>query len=313
MTLYHNHISTLLTKARKRLEHNLDPNPDNLGNPDLDARLLLEGASGLSQEELLCQEEPISAQKIRLYESYIERRLKNEPVSRILGQRFFWSHPFALAQNVFDPRPESELMIEVAQARLTRNPPTRELPPRNLASRHLESRDSNEAHILDLGTGTGCLLLSLLSLNEGFRGIGIDCSLEAIALARRNARALGLSPRAHFLYADWRIGLMGRFDVILCNPPYIPTLEIAQLAKEVKDYDPIIALDGGEDGLDSYRILAQNIHLLLKKDGYVIIEIGKDQKQIVMDLFASQFEGEVFRDLSGIERVICLERKPLKV
>ena len=260
--------------------------------PLLDARLLLQEAGGFSQEEILYGGTlTLSQSQKKKFEHYIDRRLKGEPVSRILGARHFWSDMFAIAADVFDPRPESELLVETA----------------------LSLRSESEMHVLDLGTGSGCLLLSLLSERPCWRGVGLDCLPQAVSLARHNARRLGLSKRAHFICGDWRWGYRGAFDLALANPPYIPRAQIAALSPEVRDYDPVMALDGGADGLSAYRDLAILAGDLLTEAGALLVEIGAGQANLVLEIFAQAgWRGQICEDMSRIPRLILLEKRSIK-
>lgn len=219
-----------------------------------------------------------------------DRRARREPLSRLLGYREFWSLRFALSPETFDPRPDSETLIEAALAAL----PDRAEPYR----------------VLDLGTGTGCLLLALLSELPNAVGVGVDRSAAAVATARQNAQALGLSSRARLLVGDWGAALGGEWDVILANPPYIPSGEIESLMPEVARHEPRPALDGGPDGLDAYRALAPEIHRLLAPAGLAFLELGLGQKAAVMALLAGV--GLAMRatrpDLSGVDRCLVAGR-----
>lgn len=216
------------------------------------------------------------------------RRATREPVSRLLGYREFWSLRFELSPATLDPRPDSETLIEAALAAL----PDRAKPYR----------------ILDFGTGTGCLLLAALTELPMASGLGIDRSTEAVGVARRNAAALGLSDRARFIVGDWGAAIIGQWDVILANPPYIATAEIGSLMPEVVRHEPRRALDGGPDGLDAYRALGGPIKRLLAPAGRVFLELGAGQKPAVMALMTGAglaIEG-VRPDLSGVDRCLVL-------
>ncbi len=250
----------------------------------LDARLLLSHALDCSLEVLLDGNLDLPRTDLKRFDSYIARRLSGEPVSRIIGKRDFWQNTFMLEPEVFDPRPETELMVEVAL-----------------------SNQQDKQRILDLGTGTGCIILSILAAREGFRGIGVDISPLAVNLARKNARALSLSSRVHFMCIDWRWGFSGNFDIVTCNPPYIEDREIATLAAEVKDFDPPQALSGGADGLEAYRELATLAPKLLKKGGTLLLELGQGQAQEVAALFSqSHWQPKTYSDLNQITRILEL-------
>ena len=212
-------------------------------------------------------------------QAFIKRRLAGEPLAKIIGKKGFWKDEFIVSKDVLDPRPDSETLIEAVLSKF----PDKTEPLR----------------ILDLGTGSGCLLLSLLGEYKNATGIGLDISEKALEIARQNAHTC----RTTFVQRDMRKDLsdLGRFDIMVSNPPYIPTAEIQTLERDVKDYDPILALDGGADGLDFYRTLAKQ-HLAPT----LFIEIGKDQEQQIIPLFEQ--EGWKFaqswKDLGGITRVL---------
>ncbi len=218
------------------------------------------------------------------------RRSAREPVSRILGYREFWSLRFELSPETRAPRPDSETGIEAALSAL---------PDRGRAYR-----------ILDFGTGTGCLLLTLLSELPNSVGIGIDLSEGALGTARRNAAALGLGARARFAAGNWGSGLTGQWDVILANPPYIASSEIDSLEPEVARFEPRVALDGGCDGLSAYRALALAVGRLLAPAGLAVIETGAGQTQMVAAIMAEVGLAlrAVRHDLSGVDRCLVLGR-----
>jgi release factor glutamine methyltransferase len=220
----------------------------------------------------------------------IGRRSAREPVSRILGYREFWSLRFEVSHETLDPRADSETLIEAALAAL---------PNRSRAYR-----------VLDFGTGTGCLLLALLSELPNALGTGVDLSQGALETARRNAAALGLGARTQFIRANWGEGVTGQRDVILANPPYIPTAEIDGLEPEVARFEPRAALDGGCDGLCAYRALAPALARLLASTGVAIIETGAGQTKMVAAIMAEAglaLRG-VRHDLSGVDRCLVLGR-----
>ncbi|WP_342239531.1 peptide chain release factor N(5)-glutamine methyltransferase [Inquilinus sp. OTU3971] len=229
-----------------------------------DARILLMAALGIDRTGLLSRAaEPLPPEAAARYAAHLDRRAAREPVSRILGHREFWSLDFALGPATLDPRPDSETLVEAALAAA---------PDRPLL-------------VLDLGTGTGCLLLAVLHDRPAAFGIGVDRSEAAARVARDNARALGLAGRATFLVGDWATALAGRFDLVLSNPPYIPDSDIAALEPEVREHDPRLALSGGVDGLDAYRALAAALPDLLAPGGTAVVELGIGQAADVAALF----------------------------
>ncbi|MGE0108914.1 MAG: peptide chain release factor N(5)-glutamine methyltransferase, partial [Bdellovibrionales bacterium] len=225
----------------------------------LDTRLLIAHALGLTRLDLLTQKDRVLTEEdIEKIAPLIERRLVHESVARILNCREFWGLPFQMNEATLEPRPDSETLIEAA-LRITPTP----------------------SKTLDLGTGTGCLLLALLHEWPETIGVGIDIAPRAIEQATANAERLGLSDRATFQQGNWLDGIKERFDLIISNPPYIRKDEILTLDNEVKNYDPLTALDGGEDGLTPYRLLIPQLKNFLTPQGTVLFEVGHTQGQAV--------------------------------
>lgn len=255
--------------------------------PRREARLLLGHALGLSQEALLS--DPLAPVGETAFAALLARRCAHEPMAYILGRREFWSLSLQVSRATLIPRPETETLIEAALAAF---------PDR-----------ASVARVLDLGTGTGCLLLAALSEFPGARGVGVDRLEAAAGLARRNAAGCGLASRAAFLCGDWAAALDGRFDLILCNPPYIPQAEIPGLMPDVAGHEPASALDGGADGLDAYRTLLADVPRLLARGGAAILELGIGQQAAVAGLAAEAgLAISVKADLSGIPRALTLRR-----
>lgn len=254
--------------------------------PDLDARILVQAACGANDIEMIREPGTMltKAEEERLAE-WERRRLAREPVSRILGSREFWGLTFAVTPATLDPRPDSETLVETALDLL---------------------RDVQSPRILDLGTGTGCLLLALLHERPDATGLGVDLSEGALAVAASNASALGLSARASFVESEWAANVEGRFDLVISNPPYIVHADIAGLDEEVRLHDPMLALDGGADGLDAYRAIARLLPDHLTQTGHAVIELGAGQAQEVARLFESAgFRvPRVVPDLGGIPRAL---------
>lgn len=251
-------------------------------SPQLDARLLLGHAAGLSREALL--RDPGLVVDPMPYHALLARRAAREPVALILGRQEFWSLEFEVSAATLIPRADSEAVIEAALAAL---------PDRGRVR-----------SILDLGTGTGCLLLATLTEFPAAWGVGVDRAAEAVRLAARNAGALGLAARAAFLCGDWDGALSARFDLVLSNPPYIPGGDIAGLMPEVARHEPGGALDGGADGLDAYRSILAALPRLLAPGGVAVLEIGFGQADDVAALAGGPV---AFRaDLSGIPRAMIL-------
>ncbi|MGF7207758.1 release factor glutamine methyltransferase [Skermanella aerolata] len=255
--------------------------------PELDARILMGASLGMTREHMLIHATArLNQAQVGRVLGFIARRVDREPVSRILGRREFWSLDFHLSPATLDPRPDSETLIDEALAGI----PDRKAP----------------LTVLDLGTGTGCLLLALLSELPNAAGTGIDRSEEAVATATANARRLGFGQRARFAVGDWGDGLSERFDLVISNPPYIPEAEIETLAPEVVRFDPVAALAGGPDGLNAYRTIVAQLPNLLKSNGKVIFEVGAGQAADVARLLVTAgFSGIGTRcDLGRVERAV---------
>lgn len=258
-------------------------------SPRRDARLLVGLAAGLDAAQVLgYPERPLDPAAQRRLAALLQRRMAREPMARLIGRREFWSLDFALTPETLDPRPDSETLIEAALAVL----PDRTAPLR----------------LLDLGTGSGCLLLALLSELPNACGFGVDIAPGAAVAARRNAAALGLGARAFFYVGAWASAICGGVDVILANPPYIPSGEIAALAPEVAGFEPRAALDGGADGLDAYRALVPEMVRLLRPGGWAFFELGAGRADAVAALCiaAGLAVTGVRRDLGGIDRCLVL-------
>jgi release factor glutamine methyltransferase len=261
--------------------------------PELDARLLLCHAAGLSHEAYVAQGDAVlPLEGAARFAASIDRRLRGEPVSRILGAREFYGRPFRIDADTLDPRPDTETLIEAALEVIDREG-WRERPLR----------------LLDLGTGSGCILITLLAELPNAIGVGVDVSLPALALARDNARALGLGRRASFVASDWLDAVSGNFDLVVANPPYIATADIDGLAREVAAHDPLPALDGGPDGLDAYRRILPRLRQLLQEGAIVLFETGADQTEAVQGLLGDAGlkapQGEwLWRDLAARPRVV---------
>lgn len=251
------------------------------------ARRLVAAALDLSPAEMLAHtERVIAAEDDDRLAAMLRRMLAHEPLSRILGHREFWGLDFALSPETLDPRPESETIVEAVLARL---------PERGPAYR-----------FLDLGTGTGCLLLALLSEYPGAAGVGVDLAPGAVATAAQNAVRLGLGPRAQFVVGDWAAGVEDCFDVVVANPPYITRGELVSLPPEVRDYDPVLALDGGADGLAAYRTIAADLPRRLAHGGFFACEVGAGQDKAVAGIIsaAGLVIDDILPDLAGIPRCV---------
>lgn len=251
------------------------------------ARRLVAAALDLSPAAVLARNDrTVSEDEGERVAAMLRRTLVHEPLSRVLGTREFWGLDFALSSDTLDPRPETETVVEAVLARL----PERKRPYR----------------FLDLGTGTGCLLLALLSEYAAATGIGVDCAPGAVATATGNAEQLGLGSRAEFVIGNWGAGVEGMFDAVVANPPYIASGELASLPPEVRGYDPALALDGGVDGLAAYRAIAAGLPRLLAPGGFFVCEIGAGQESAVAGIIsaADLVIDDVLPDLAGILRCV---------
>jgi release factor glutamine methyltransferase len=257
---------------------------------DSDARILTAAALGISASQLITRpDEPVADGDCLRLRNWIARRGAGEPVARLTGTREFWGLPFILSTETLVPRPDTETLVEaVVEAR----------PDRNARLR-----------ILDLGTGSGCILLALLSEYWEATGLGVDLSADAVATARLNAERLEFAERAFIQQGSWDDGISERFDIVVSNPPYIPSTDIGDLEIEVRDHDPALALDGGADGLEAYRELARRLPQRLVPGGIAAIELGVGQEDAVGALMAaSGFSVAVRHDLAGVARVLLLSR-----
>ncbi|TMJ05461.1 MAG: peptide chain release factor N(5)-glutamine methyltransferase [Alphaproteobacteria bacterium] len=260
-------------------------------SPELDARILTGHALGLDHAGLAsAASQQISDLTAAQIERFAVRRVAGEPVARILGEKEFWSLPLTVTHAVLVPRPETETVVELALDLLDR-----------------DGARARALRIADLATGSGAILLALLSELPNAHGLGTDIDAEALAVARANAQRLGFAGRATFLAGDYGAPLGGWFDLIVSNPPYVASSDIATLAPEVRDHDPRHALDGGADGLGAYRAIAADTPRLLKQSGYLVIEIGAAQERAVGDLFARAGLAITAArpDLSGITRAMA--------
>lgn len=263
-----------------------------LDTPDLDARVLALEAFGLGHAAFLGRGgEQASREGLDRLESMTTRRAAGEPVARILGRREFWGLDFRLSPATLVPRPDTETVVQAALDAVKAKP--------------------GPLTILDLGTGTGCLLLAILSERGDAAGIGVDRSAEAAATARENAEALGFGDRAAFLVGDWASAIDARFDLIVSNPPYIAAGDIDGLDLDVRAHDPRLALDGGDRGLDAYAVITHDAPRLLAPGGALALELGAGQEADVSRLAtdAGLSQPRVTNDLAGIARaLVCVWR-----
>ncbi len=254
--------------------------------------LMLEAKKDASKNDLIFAPENVffSGEEAALFRSFIERYKNHEPVSKIINRKSFWNHDFYVDNTVLDPRPETELIVEFILKRFPAN---------------------SSLEFLDIGTGSGCILLSILSELKNSHGIGIDISADAIRIANKNKSLLKIQ-NVDFFQQNWN-ELSGEnfFDVIVSNPPYIKTADIEFLDENVKNFDPLISLDGGEDGLDAYRDIAKISANVLKADGLILLEVGYDQAESVAHILQHQnFQLlEIMRDLNGVERTLVAKKR----
>jgi release factor glutamine methyltransferase len=276
------------TRARETLK------AAGIDSPAIDARLLLEAAAGVSRTDIVADPyRSLDVAASDLLEAYVARRSAREPVSRILGRRGFWKIMLNVSPDVLTPRPDTETIVE------------------GVLSAFDEHRRFS---VLDLGVGSGAILLAILAERPLARGLGVDISEEALAVARENAANLGLEARTALLRGDWTEGLGDEsFDLVVSNPPYIASEEIKTLDPEVRDHEPRIALDGGVDGLAAYRRLAPEIMRVLKPDGVFAVEIGWTQAEAVEAIFqaAGALDVRTRKDLANRDRVVGGAKKPL--
>jgi release factor glutamine methyltransferase len=269
------------TRAKARLE------AAGIEGPVIDARLLVEAAAGASRTDIIADpQRQLTHDQETVLADYVERRIRREPISHILGRKGFWKIMLSVTPDVLTPRPDTETVVERA---------LRDFP------------EGQTFTVLDLGVGSGAILLAILAERPAARGLGVDVSEEALAVARENAANLGLASRTVLLRGDWTRGLAdASFDLVVSNPPYIPTRDIEALEPEVRDHEPRLALDGGPDGLDAYRALAPEILRVLKPDGRFAVEIGYDQSQAVEKLFKDAGAADVrtAQDLAERDRVV---------
>ena len=260
-------------------------------NARLEAWLLLGAATGRTRADLMAMSQDRLTPEVETrLAKLVDRRLAHEPIAYILGEREFWSLPFAVSPDVLIPRPESETLVEAALEAV----PDRSAPLR----------------VLDLGTGSGCLLIALLSELPQATGLGVDLSQAALTVAETTAAHLGLGHRADFQLRDWGRGLNEHFDLVVSNPPYIAEFEWRHLPPDVREFEPALALAGGPDGLTAYRALAPDCARLVVPGGTVVLEIGQGQGDAVEALLTRRGLTVIQRcqDLAGIERCVIARR-----
>jgi len=252
---------------------------------ELDAQIILSNLMGVTREFLISSKNVNITKKIlSKYNNAIKRRIKNEPVAYIIGKKEFWSNDFIVNRSTLVPRPETELLIYKVV-------------------NHFKNKKIN---ILDIGTGTGCILLSILKELSNSRGIGLDISKEAIKIAKVNCKKLNLSNRSKFKVFDIIKFNIGKYDLIISNPPYIPSRDIRNLSPDITNYEPVTALNGGHDGLDLIKKVIYKSNVLLKKNGLLAIEIGNGQYLKVSNLLVQHSYRELNKEYDNNRNVRCI-------
>jgi release factor glutamine methyltransferase len=277
-------VESLIGEFRARLAG------EGVASAALDARVLVLDALGIDRTAAIADpKREVEADAANRARDHLARRLRGEPVLRILGRREFYGRDFIITPATLDPRPDTETVVETALGLLS---------------------GMSSPRILDLGTGSGAILVTLLCEIGSAMGTGTDSSAAALEVARANAHRLGVGERAAFMVADWLAGIDGRFDLIVSNPPYIRRAAIATLEIGVRNHDPLEALDGGPDGLDAYRRIAADAASVLVPGGALVLEIGSEQAGTVISIFGEHgyFCEKVARDLAGRDRVVVLKR-----
>jgi release factor glutamine methyltransferase len=282
-TVGHPELGAVLSKASAALK------AAGIEHPRMEARILLAHACAATVEDVVSERIALAPGMADRLEASLRRRIAREPIAYITGRREFWSLPFIVDANVLIPRPETEVLVEEALRRF----PDRDAP----------------LSVLDLGTGSGCILLAFLSERPNAQGVGIDASPRAAAIATRNAESLGLAGRARIIVRDWS-EVPGDYDLVFCNPPYIRSADVPSLAPEVARYEPESALDGGEDGLAAFRSLACALPKAMKMGAYAFIELGEGQGEAATEVFRGQGlrVDALVNDLAQIPRCLVLAR-----
>lgn len=260
-------------------------------NSSLDARMLVKHVTGLSDADFIGMDDiPLTESQYVQLQNFIEQRISGRPVAKIIGYKEFYSRNFIVNDDVLDPRPDSEILVDTVLK---------------------WAKDKREVSILELGVGSGCLVLTLLAELSGATAVGVDISTKALDVATRNAQSLGVCDRIEFVESNWLDNVQGQFDIIISNPPYINSDIIDELAKDVRDFDPILALDGGKDGLDPYKVILPQIRAYMKHGGIMALEHGYDQcgriKRLIENTGLSEIHAH--QDLGGHDRVITAIHK----
>ncbi len=288
-------IGQTVDAARRTLTARFKSAP--IDSAELDARVLIGAVLGLDLTGIIAAANRcLTSEEATRLEDFARRRLAGEPVARMLGSREFWGLPLKLSTATLVPRPDTETVVELA-----------------LEMQHAAPRADRRWRIADIGTGSGAILLALLSELADAYGVGTDISEEALQTAHGNAVDLGLAGRAGFVACDYAAALSGPFDLIVFNPPYIRSAEIAGLATEVRDHDPRAALDGGADGLDAYRALIPQAARLLAPEGALVVEVGQGQSSDIEGLMTAaglMLPVPPKADLAGVRRAVAGRKLP---
>ena len=277
----------ILSEIKKKLSKNFSIS--GIETSELDARLILKEILSFDDKELIINENyNIPERFIKEIFAIGERRLKGEPISKIFKKRNFYKSTFIISNDVLDPRPETELIVEIANNFIKKN---------------------EVKNILDLGTGSGCILLSILKENKLINGLGIDLSKEAINIAQKNSKKLQLDKQSNFLISNWMEAINFKFDIVVSNPPYIASKDIKKLSNNVKNFDPLLSLDGGEDGLNCYRVIVKDLKRVINKNAIIIIEIGYNQSKFVEEIFKKNDFKLIkkYNDINGLDRVLTFQ------
>ena len=277
----------ILSEIKKKLSKNFLIS--GIETAELDARLILKEILSFDDKELIINENyNIPERFIKEIFAIGERRLKGEPISKIFKKRNFYKSTFIISNDVLDPRPETELIVEIANNFIKKN---------------------EVKNILDLGTGSGCILLSILKENKMINGLGIDLSKEAINIAQKNSKKLQLDKQSNFLISNWMEAINFKFDIVVSNPPYIASKDIKKLSNNVKNFDPLLSLDGGEDGLNCYRVIVKDLKRVINKNAIIIIEIGYNQSKFVEEIFKKNDFKLIkkYNDINGLDRVLTFQ------
>ncbi len=256
----------------------------------LDVKILLSYLLNIDSKELIMYfNQHIEQKFINTFNQLLKRRLNREPIANIVNKKSFWSYDFFVNENVLTPRNDSEILIEA------------------VLSNYNNMQEGLK--ILDLGTGSGCLVLSLLKMYKNASGLAVDISEKALKVAKQNAENLKIN-NIKFLKNNWNDNIEDKFDIIISNPPYIPTKEIKELEPEVNKFNPLLALDGGEDGLNCYRYLAKSLDKNLKENTKIFLEIGKNQEKDIEKIFNENGYKllKMYKDLAEINRILCFKK-----